>query len=97
MLALGEFDRVLGSLHCLPDGDLFQEPNDLIGRRNSDEVVRTYLLEVANLVSQSETFSVLAHIDYYTVRSWPARLGPFDPKAFEDEFRACPTCHGPFG
>ena len=86
VLALGEFDRVLGSLHCLPDGDFFQEPNDLNGHRDPDEVVRTYLLEVANLVSQSETFSVLAHIDY-PVRSWPAHLGPFDPGAFEDEFR----------
>jgi histidinol-phosphatase (PHP family) len=86
VLSLGEFDRVLGSLHCLPDGDLFQEPNDLNGHRDPDEVVRTYLLEVANLVSQSETFSVLAHIDY-PVRSWPAHLGPFDPKVFEGEFR----------
>lgn len=86
VLSLGEFDRVLGSLHCLPDGDLFQEPNDLNDRRDPDEVVRTYLMEVANLVSQSETFSVLAHIDY-PVRSWPAHLGQFDPKSFEDEFR----------
>ncbi|MEJ7744592.1 MAG: PHP domain-containing protein [Nocardioidaceae bacterium] len=86
VLSLGKFDRVLGSLHCLADGDLFQEPNDLNGHRNPDEVVRTYLLEVANLASQSETFSVLAHIDY-PVRSWPAHLGPFDPKSFEDEFR----------
>jgi len=86
VLSLGPFDRVLGSLHCLPDGDLFREPNDLNGHRDPDEVVRTYLLEIANLVSQSETFSVLAHIDY-PVRSWPAHLGPFDPKAFEGEFR----------
>lgn len=86
VLSLGEFDRVLGSLHCLPDGALFQEPNDLNGHRDPDEVVRTYLQEVANLVSLSETFSVLAHIDY-PVRSWPAHLGPFDPKEFEDEFR----------
>jgi histidinol-phosphatase (PHP family) len=85
-LSLGEFDRVLGSLHCLPDGDRFQEPNDLNDHRNPDEVVRTYLLEIANLVGESETFSVLAHIDY-PVRSWPAHLGPFDPGAFEDEFR----------
>jgi histidinol-phosphatase (PHP family) len=86
VLSLGEFDRMLGSLHCLPDGDGFQEPNDLNSHRDPDEVVRTYLLEVANLVSQSETFSVLAHIDY-PIRSWPTRLGPFDPTSFEDEFR----------
>jgi histidinol-phosphatase (PHP family) len=86
VLSLGEFDRVLGSLHCLPDGDLFREPNDLNRYHNPDEVVRTYLQEVANLASESEAFSVLAHIDY-PVRSWPAHLGPFDPQAFEDEFR----------
>lgn len=86
VLSYGEFDRVLGSLHCLPDGDRFQEPSHLNGHRDPDEVVRTYLLEVANLVSRSETFSVLAHIDY-PVRSWPAHLGPFDPTSFEEEFR----------
>src|SRR4051794_30782068 len=86
MPSLGEFDRGLGSLHCLPDGDRFQEPNDLNSHRDPNEVVRSYLLEVANLVSQGETFAVLAHIDY-PVRSWPTRLGPFDPKLFEDEFR----------
>jgi histidinol-phosphatase (PHP family) len=86
VLSRGQFDRVLGALHCLPDGDLFQEPNDLNGHRDPAEVVRTYLQEIANLVSQSETFSVLAHIDY-PVRSWPARLGPFVAKLFEDEFR----------
>jgi histidinol-phosphatase (PHP family) len=26
VLAVGEFDRVLGSLHCLPDGDGYAEP-----------------------------------------------------------------------
>ena len=85
-LSLGEFDRVLGSLHCLPDGDRFQEPNDLIDHRDPAEVVRTYLLEVADMVAATEIFSVLAHIDY-PVRSWPSHLGPFDPGAFEDEFR----------
>jgi histidinol-phosphatase (PHP family) len=86
VLAFGEFDRVLGSLHCLPDGDRFQEPNDLNGHRDPHEVVRTYLMEIARLVSRSDAFSVLAHIDY-PARSWPAHLGPFDPLLFEGEFR----------
>lgn len=85
-LAVGEFDRVLGSLHCLPDGDRFQEPDDLNEHRDPDEVVRTYLLEVADMVDTCETFTVLAHIDY-PVRCWPVHLGPFDPTAFEEEFR----------
>ena len=40
------------------------------------------------MVARSDAFSVLAHIDY-PIRFWPAeREGPFDPTAFEDEFRA---------
>jgi histidinol-phosphatase (PHP family) len=31
-------------------------------------------------------FAVLAHIDY-PLRHWPAAAGPFDPAAFEDEYR----------
>ncbi len=86
VLAAGQFDRVLGSLHCLPDGDRFREPPGLYCRREPHEVVRRYLNEVAVLVSQSDAFSVLAHIDY-PVRSWPTDSGPFDVTAFEDEFR----------
>lgn len=86
VLSRGKFDRVLGSLHCLPDRGRFQEPNDLITHRDPHEVMRTYLLEIAHLVAQSDSFGVLAHIDY-PVRSWPGHLGPFDPAVFEDEFR----------
>lgn len=38
------------------------------------------------LLSLAGVFQVLAHIDY-PVRSWPAAAGPFDPAAFEDEYR----------
>jgi len=86
VLGSGRFDRVLGSLHCLPDGNGFAEPPGLFAHRAAAEVVRQYLAEVANLVAGSDAFSVLAHIDY-PVRSWPAEAGPFDPRAFEDEFR----------
>jgi histidinol-phosphatase (PHP family) len=86
VLGAGRFDRVLGSLHCLPDGDGFAEPPGLYGHRAAAEVVRQYLAEVARLLTESDVFSVLAHIDY-PVRSWPAQAGPFDPNAFEDEFR----------
>ena len=86
VLGAGTFDRVLGSLHCLPDGDLFREPPGLYRHRHPDEVVREYLLEVAVLVANSDAFAVLAHLDY-PVRSWPSEHGPFDPMDFEDEFR----------
>lgn len=87
VLAAGPYDRVLGSLHCLPDADGFTEPGELFGRRVAAEVVRSYLDDVARMVSTDDTFSVLAHIDY-PVRSWPdTEAGPFDPKDFEEEFR----------
>lgn len=87
VLGAGRFDRLLGSLHSLPDGDGFAEPWGIYPHRDAGEVVREYLAGVAAMVADSDLFSVLAHIDY-PVRSWPAdRAGPFDPAAFEEEFR----------
>ena len=88
ILAEGTFDRVLGSLHSLPDQGTYAEPWGLYPHRDPHEVVREYLTEVATMMSTSGLFSVLAHIDY-PVRSWPeAQEGPFDPHSFEEEFRA---------
>jgi histidinol-phosphatase (PHP family) len=87
VLAAGPFDRVLGSLHSLPDGRRWAEPWLLYPRRAAAEVVREYLAEVVDLVRISGVFSVLAHIDY-PIRFWPEdAAGPFDPSAFEAEFR----------
>ena len=86
ILAAGPFDRVLGSVHCLPDGDGFAEPPGLYRHGLAAVVVRNYLAEVVSLVTGSDAFSVLAHIDY-PVRSWPAHAGPFEPAAFEAELR----------
>jgi histidinol-phosphatase (PHP family) len=81
----GGFDRLIGSLHCLPDEGGYREPDGLYGHRDPSEVVRTYLAEVAVLV-EDEAFTVLGHVDY-PVRSWPDTAGPFDLTAFEDELR----------
>ncbi|MEO3799287.1 PHP domain-containing protein [Nonomuraea sp. B1E8] len=87
VLEAGPFDRVLGSLHCLPDVDGFAEPPGLYERRTAADVIRQYLAEIVSLVTGSDAFSVLAHIDY-PMRYWPAReAGPFDPVMFEEEFR----------
>jgi histidinol-phosphatase (PHP family) len=86
LLTAGSFDRVLGSQHCLPDGDGFAEPPSLYRHRDPAGVVREYLAEVARLVEDSDKFSVMAHIDY-PARYWPPAAGPFDVAAFEEEFR----------
>ncbi|NGM15176.1 PHP domain-containing protein [Verrucosispora sioxanthis] len=87
VLSAGRFDRLLGSLHTLADQDGFAEPWAIYPHRDPHEVVRAYLADVATMVTTSDTFDVLAHIDY-PVRSWPTEdVGPFDPSVFEDEFR----------
>jgi histidinol-phosphatase (PHP family) len=87
VLAAGRFDRLLGSLHTLPDRGAYAEPWGIYPHRDPYDVVREYLAGVATMVSSDEPFAVLAHIDY-PVRSWPVETaGPFDPGAFEDEFR----------
>lgn len=86
LLNAGQFDRVLGSLHCLPVGQNFLGPPDLYHRRPAAWIIREYLAEIVRLIQGSDTFSVLAHIDY-PLRDWPPEAGPFDPTAFRDEFR----------
>lgn len=86
VLASGSFDRVLGSLHCLPDGEGHAEPPGLYAHREPAEVMRTYLAEITELALSDEPFGVLAHVDY-PVRSWPAGAARFDPRDFEEELR----------
>lgn len=86
LLKAGQFDRVLGSQHCLPVGDQFFEVPDLYAQLPPEDIVRAYLAEVHRLIEASDVFAVLGHIDY-AVRGWLANVGPFDPSAFEDEFR----------
>ncbi|CAN5579088.1 PHP domain-containing protein [soil metagenome] len=83
VLAAGRFDRVLGSLHSLPDGDVFHEPPSLFARHDPVEVVERYLAEVVRLVECSDAFAVLAHVDY-PLRHWSPAAGL---DGFEDAFR----------
>lgn len=77
---------MLGSLHSLPVGQRFFEMPDMYRQRPAADVVRDYLAELARLITGSTVFAVLAHIDY-PIRYWPAEAGPYDPRAFQDEFR----------
>ncbi|MFI6681259.1 PHP domain-containing protein [Kribbella sp. NPDC050470] len=87
LLRSGGFERVLGSVHALPDGDGHREISSLYARRPSPQLVQEYLAEVLRLVESSAPFAVLAHIDY-PIRYWPQRSGVYEPATFEDEFRA---------
>jgi histidinol-phosphatase (PHP family) len=86
LLEAGQFDRVLGSMHSVVIGPEFYEMPDAYGQLPLAEVMREYLAEVHRLVTTSDVFAVLAHIDY-AARYWPEGEKPFDPWAFQDEFR----------
>jgi histidinol-phosphatase (PHP family) len=86
LLTQAQFDRVIGSLHCLRVGSEFVEPFELLRTRPADVVMQEYLAEVARMISGSRLFTVLAHIDY-PVRWWPTDSPQFDPYRFEAEFR----------
>lgn len=86
LLAEGNFDRVLGSLHCLSDGDQLSEMPSLFRQRAPVIVVRDYLAELPELLDGCDVFSVLAHIDY-PLRYWPANAATFDLHTLEGEFR----------
>ena len=86
LLDAGQFDRVLGSLHSLPIGQHLFEMPELYRRRPANDVVGEYLAEIPRLIASSDSFAVLAHIEY-PVAYWPEQAGPFDPKSFEDDFR----------
>ncbi|MGV8880639.1 MAG: PHP domain-containing protein [Rhodoglobus sp.] len=89
LLSSGAIDRVNGSLHMLPlEGDDRSEPATLYHYRPADEVMWAYLTEIPRMVAGSDSFAVFTHIDY-AVRAWPvATAGPFDPRRFEEGFRA---------
>jgi histidinol-phosphatase (PHP family) len=86
LAATGRFERLLGSLHCLPVDDGFTEAGQLFRDRIAADVVRDYLAELPRLIEATDDFAVLAHIDY-PLRDWPESAGPFEPRAFQDEFR----------
>ena len=88
LLDLDSLDRVNGSLHTLAWGAGRAEPNTLFRVWPAQEVITAYLEEVPRMVAGSEAFAVFTHIDY-PVRTWPVhQAGPFDPRRFEEAFRA---------
>jgi len=89
VVAVGEFDRVLGSLHSIElSGVLVFVDSALFDVLQPRDIVRRYFGELLRLVSGCSEFSVLAHCDYPR-RFWPrAAAGEYRADEFEEEYRA---------
>ena len=89
VLAAGDFQRVLGSLHGIEiDGTLVGISHAMFRNLGTDEVMRRYFTELVELVAGSSVFNVLAHCDYPR-RYWPTQLvGEYRESDFEEEYRA---------
>jgi histidinol-phosphatase (PHP family) len=88
VLAAAPFERVLGSLHAVPDDGQLAWVEVLYDRYEPAEVVRRYFAELLRLIDGSAAFEVLAHPDYPR-RSWPSySYADFRETDFEDEYRA---------
>ena len=80
-------DRLLGSVHAVPLNGQLTAAEDIFRLLSADEAMRRYFAEVIRLIDGSDLFQVLAHLDFAR-RSWPMSAGPYEEKAFEDEYRA---------
>jgi histidinol-phosphatase (PHP family) len=88
VLASGDFDRVLGSLHAIEhDGELQFVDRALFGRLDAADLMRRYFEELLVLVESSSAFGVLAHCDYAR-RYWPTSAGDYRENDFEEAYRA---------
>jgi histidinol-phosphatase (PHP family) len=87
VLRSGAFERVLGSLHALVDGDRLVYADELFHRMPAAEVGRRYFGALLDLINGSDAFEVLAHCDYIR-RYWPRAAGAYDESVFEEEYRA---------
>jgi histidinol-phosphatase (PHP family) len=87
VLAQGQFDRVLGSLHSIVHDGRLVYAERVFGHRRADAVVRDYFAELLHLVEDSDIFQVLAHCDYPR-RYWPAhQVGQYREADYEEEYR----------
>jgi histidinol-phosphatase (PHP family) len=88
VLAAGDFERVLGSLHAIGhDGTLTSVDHALFAELDARDLMRRYLAELVVLVGGSSAFNVLAHCDYPR-RYWPTALvGAYVEADFEEEYR----------
>jgi len=89
VLAAGDFQRVLGSLHAMEfEGRLEYVNAALFRALDPHALMERYLQDMVVLVGSSPVFNVLAHCDYPR-RYWPAdRVGEYSEADFEEGYRA---------
>lgn len=88
LVELASLDRVNGSLHTVAVSGVRAEPATLYAEHPAADVVWAYLEEIPHMVAKSQVFHTFTHIDY-AARTWPSwEMGPFDPRQFEEGFRA---------
>jgi histidinol-phosphatase (PHP family) len=89
VLAAGDFQRVLGSLHAMEfEGRLEYVNAALFRALDPHALMERYLQDMVGLVGSSSVFNVLAHCDYPR-RYWPAdRVGGYREADFEEGYRA---------
>jgi histidinol-phosphatase (PHP family) len=84
LLRSAEFERVIGSVHSLRDGNRALVVERLHGVRSPEDLMRDYLAETVTMVESSADFEILGHLDY-PLRAMPAAL---ELHGFHEEFRA---------
>ncbi len=87
ILAVGPLDRLLGSVHCIPEGGRLVDASveGLMSEAESPRLFRAYLAQVRAMLESGQPFEVLAHLDY-PKRYWPNRNG-FEARDYEEEIR----------
>lgn len=82
-----DFDRLLGSVHAIPLNGRLTSAEDMFRLLSPAEAMRQYFAEVTRLITGSDLFQVLAHLDFPR-RMWPGSAGPYREEDFEPEYRA---------
>jgi histidinol-phosphatase (PHP family) len=88
VLGAGQFDRVLGSVHCVVWEGRLRDGSQLktLTAAEAPAFLRAHLEETRALLESSQPFAVLAHLDY-PKRYWPHAEVAYCEEDYQDEFR----------
>lgn len=88
LLRTGEFDRLLGSVHCVEKAGRLVDTSveGVLTAAESGALMESYLADVLALVESAQPFAILAHLDY-PKRYWPEGR-EFKEADFEAGYRA---------